>query len=249
MSAVIEHEGNGTPEIIHINETGHSVSLKDYQAIYNQVTGRTEQIRKRYNDLLLVDFSEIKQLHIKITQLCDVHQVVAQNLTLSVFHEQERKEQFTSFERFETYNSNTTKPTVSLLLKYNFSIVPAGVKKAQEYTISIRLTSRITLSHQMEEESPPFMRSHLIKFITEPIAEITIDYVDYVIARGFVESFEEWVRGCKSTPKSKYLEVAQEHSHLIPRVLKIIGVIFISYLAFIELPNYTNDNFKRYKPR
>lgn len=96
MGELIEHSdnGDGNIEVIRVGDAGSPVSLKVYQDVYHQVTGRTEQIRKRYSDHLLVEFSEIEQLHIKIQQLCDMHKIVACNEVISVFHEKERKEQF-----------------------------------------------------------------------------------------------------------------------------------------------------------
>ena len=129
MSQIIEHSDTGNGNTVRVGEAYTPVSLKVYQDIYHQVTGRTEQIRKRYNENLLLEFSEIEQLHHKVLQLCDVHRIVARNETVSVFHEKERKEQFTSFERFRAYNANTSSPTVSVVLKYNFSIIPAGIER------------------------------------------------------------------------------------------------------------------------
>ena len=106
MTGIIEHgdAGNGNGEVVRVGESRSPVSLKVYQDIYHQVTGRTEQIRKRYSENLLVDFGELEQLNNKIFQLCDVHNVIASNESISVFYDKERKEQFTSFERFRKYN-------------------------------------------------------------------------------------------------------------------------------------------------
>jgi len=190
LSEIVEHRDQGSGRILRVGDTNSSVSVKVYQDIYHQITGRTEQIRKRYSDNLLIEFPELEQLHIKVMQLCDVHNVVASNETVSVFHDKERKEQFTSFERFRAYNANAASPCVNVVLRYNFSVIPAGLQKPQEYVVSIRLTSRVALLQQAEEDAPPFMRSRIISFMSENTAEVTVDYADYVIARGFIEAFD-----------------------------------------------------------
>ena len=240
MGDLIEHSenGDGNVEVIRVGESGSRVSLKVYQDIYHQVTGRTEQIRKRYSDNLLVEFAEIEQLHFKVQQLCDVHEIVACNEVISVFHEKERKEQFTSFERFRAYNANAASPTVSLILKYNFSIVPAGLERPQEYAVSIRLTSRVAMLQQIEEEAPPFVRGHLAGFVALNTAEVTIDYADYVIARGFLESFDEWIRGCKKTPPIALLNPMRRWSGYIPGAAKLVAGALISWFAFQSVPTY-----------
>lgn len=89
MGELVEHSNNGDTDVdlIGVGESGSRVSLKLYQDIYHQVTGRTEQIRKRYSDNLLVEFAELEQLHFKVLQLCDVHKIVANNEVISVFYE------------------------------------------------------------------------------------------------------------------------------------------------------------------
>lgn len=238
MSEIVEHRDQGSGRILRVGDTNSSVSVKVYQDIYHQITGRTEQIRKRYSDNLLIEFPELEQLHIKVTQLCDVHNVVASNETISVFHDKERKEQFTSFERFRAYNANAASPCVSVVLRYNFSVIPAGLQKPQEYVVSIRLTSRVALLQQAEEDAPPFMRSRIISFMSENTAEVTVDYADYVIARGFIEAFDEWVRGCKSLPKAKWLQTLRRWSHLVPYCLRLVLVIAIAWFALQKVPEY-----------
>lgn len=240
MGELIEHSDNGDAnvEVIRVGESDSRVSLKVYQDIYHQVTGRTEQIRKRYSDNLLVEFPELEQLHFKVQQLCDVHKIIACNEVISVFHEKERKEQFTSFERFRAYNSNAASPTVSLVLKYNFSIVPAGIEKPQEYVVSIRLTSRVAMLQQIEQEAPPILRQHLVRFFTLNTAEVTIDYADYVIARGFLEAFEEWIKGCKKTPPLNWLYPMRRWSHLFPGMAELVASALVSWFAFQSVPTY-----------
>lgn len=240
MGDLIEHSdnGDGSLDVIQVGDAGRSVTLKTYQDIYHQVTGRTEQIRKRYSDNLLVDFSDVEQLNIKIQQLCDVHTIVASNEVISVFHEMERKEQFTSFARFRAYNSSTASPTVNLVLKYNFSIVPAGLKRPQEYAVSIRLASRVALLKQIDEEAPPFIRGRLAGFVAVNTAEVTIDYADYVIARGFVEAFDEWVRGCPKSPPIHWLSKLRRWSEYIPGVAKLSVGSLITWFAFQAIPAY-----------
>lgn len=243
MSELIEHSdsGNGSGDVVSIGHDQSPISLKVYQDIYHQITGRTEQIRQRYTDNILIDFSEIEQLHFKIMQLCDVHTVVASNEVISVFHEKERKEQFTSFERFKAYNSNATKPTVNVVLRYNFSILLSDRKQPQEYIVTVRLTSRVAMIHSMEEEIPPFMRGRLLGLSTVHTAEVSVEYADYVVARSFLEAFDEWIDGCNSKPKSKLLDIAQKYSHLIPKLMQLIMAAVLMYFCLKAYPSFFNS--------
>lgn len=238
MSEIVEHEDGGSVRPVRVGESNVPVSVKVYQDIYHQITGRTEQIRKRYSDNILLEMAELDQLHHKVMQLCDVHHVVARNETISVFHEKERKEQFTSFERFRAYNANTASPCVNVVLKYNFSIVPAGIQRPQEYVVTIRLTSRVAMLRQAEEEAPPFIRGRIISLLSDNTAEVTVDYADYVIARGFLEAFDEWMAGCKCVPGKHWLHVLRRWSHMIPRALQLLVVSVIVWFALQAIPSY-----------
>ena len=237
MAEIIEN-GDVNTAIVEENDKHPEISLKIYQDIYHQITGRTEKIHQKYANNLLIDFSEIEQLHFKILQLCDIYTVIASNELISVFHEKERKEQFTSFDRFKAYNSNATRPTINIVLKYNFSIILSELSKPQEYIITINLSSRVALLKKMESNIPPFMRGRVIGFATGNIAGISVEYADYVVARSFLESFDEWVSGCKSTDKNKFLEAIQNKSHLIPVFLQLVLSIVFMYFCLNSIPEF-----------
>jgi hypothetical protein len=242
VSSIIEHTDSGNEQTVRIRDSEAPVPIKTYQAIYNQVTGRTEQLRKRFSEHLLIEVSEIEQLNHKILQLRNVHQTVAQNTIVSIFHEQDRKEQFTSFERFLAYNAGAASPTVNVVIKYNFSIIPAGINRPQEYVITVRLTSRVAIIRELEDENRHF-GSYFLHLAGASPAEVTIDYVDYVIARGFLEAFEEWVKGCNASPNILWLETLQRRSHFIPKAMQILTAGLITWFAWAATPSFFSDNF------
>lgn len=179
-------------------------------------------------------------MHHKIIQLCDVHNIIAKNETISVFHEQDRKEQFTSFERFLSYNSNSSSPTVNVVVKYNFSIVVAGLKNPQEYVVTVRLASRVALIKKLKEDAPPFIPAHVLAAMAGDVAEIKVDYADYVVARGFVEAFDEWIRGCETNSEPKTITFLKKYSFLFPRLfgpLVAASTLFftIEYIDGVEV--------------
>ncbi|MCS6236322.1 hypothetical protein G3495_14490 [Shewanella baltica] len=239
MSELIEY--NDKENVIVIGNEQFPISLKVYQDIYHQITGRTEKISKKYSDNILLDFSEIEQLHYKIMQLCDVHTVIANNEVISVFHEKERKEQFTSFERFKAYNSNATKPTISVVLRYNFSIILPDRKQTQEYIITIKLTSRVTMLQAMEEEIPPFMRGRFVSFADQHTAEVSVEYADYIVARSYLEAFDEWIEGCNSKQSNRFLDLAQAYSYVIPKALKLLMSSVLIFYCLKSVPTFLSS--------
>ena len=239
LSDIIEHNPDGNVErIVEIGVSENPISFKLYQDVYHQITGKTEQITKKYSQNLLVEFADIEQLHMKIMQLREVHNIIACNELITIFHDGERKEEFTSFEKFRTYNSSSVSPTTTLAFRYNFSIVPSGLNKAREYVIKIRVVSRVALAEQMEGEVPPFMRGRVLGMITANTAEIKIEYSDYVVARGFLESFDEWVKGCKRTEVPAFVSIMQKRSHLLKTLIPIFLVALLIYFALASISTF-----------
>ncbi len=235
MSDIIEH-GSNDPEAVRIQTSSSSdVSLKVYQDIYHQITGKTEEIRQSFKDSILIQYSDIEQLHTKITQLFDVHHVVAFNEAISLYYEKDRKEQYASFDKFKAFNANGTSPVSNIEIKYSISIIPAKLSKPQEYTITIRLSSRVTQIKQLKEESPSFFAGPFVFMIASETAQIKIEYVDYVIARGFLEAFKEWVDGCKKSKSNKLVIFCQKYSHLIPFIGKLIIAIVYGYFIYYSI--------------
>lgn len=230
MSNIIEHDGD-EPNIVKVGaDHGQDLSLKIYQDIYHQITGKTEEIRKRYKDAIKIEKSDVQQLHHKMVQLFDIHNVVASNSAFTIFYEKERKEQYTSFEQFEAFKSNGTSPVVSIVLQYFLSIIPAKLEKPQEYKVTIRLSSRTVQLKTLREDAPAYIQA-LAGMITSETAEIRIQYADYIVARGFLEAFSEWIDACTKTPESKIIKFCQRYSHFIPPIGKI--VIAALYGAFV----------------
>lgn len=242
MSQIIDANSGDdeSQNLVRIGDGANMASLKLYQDVYHQITGRTEQIGRRYKDDFQITIADIDQLNVKITQLCDVHNVIAQNQNISIFYEKERREQFTSFERFKLYNSSATSPCLSLVFKYNFSIIPGGMRKPQEYVVTIKLTSRIGISKQMREDDDAlFMRGYFLS--RSPTAEVSVDYADYVIARGFMEAFDEWAKGVKKTKSSGILNFIRKRTHYFPEIFRVIGGVLITVFASTAIPAQLAD--------
>ena len=232
MSNIIEH-GSNEPEVMHYNSTeGSEISLKTYQDIYHQITGKTEEIRKTYKDSICLEYSDIQQLHTKITQLLDVYNVVALNESITIYYEKERKEQFSSFEKFGAFNASGTSPVSNVVIKYNISIIPANLKRPQEYSLTIRLSSRVSQLREIREDAPSFMPPQIIATLISETVEIRVEYADYVIARGFIESFDEWMKGCNKTPENPYIKWSQKYSHFIPPLGKIIILLLYGFYIY-----------------
>ncbi|MCW0319933.1 hypothetical protein [Pantoea dispersa] len=243
MSVIIDNQNDGQNlrGAVPINRDIDK-SLKVYQEIYQHITGRTEKITQKCSDNLIIDLSEVKLTHSKINQLCNVHNIVVRNESVTVFHTKERKEQFTEFRQFELYSSATTSPTINVILKYNFAILPVGGQIPNQYVVTVKLTSKLAMQQQMEEEAPPFIRGRFISFMISDAAEISIEYADYIVARSFIDAFNEWANGCKrSVTGSELPQRFQLISHFIPTVMRYSFAFLILTLGYLYIGSYLKD--------
>lgn len=216
-------------------------SIQLYQQIYQHITGTTEKTKYTCSDNLLIDLDEIKQIHNKINQLCDMHHIISSNETVTVLHSKDRKEQFTSFEKFVLLSGANASPTTNVILKYNYAICPANTNKPNHYVITVRLTSRIAMQKEMEESAPPFIRGRIVTFMIADAAEITVEYADYIVARSFVEAFKDWSDGCKRvSQKTSLIQKIQPFSHFVPLVMKFLFSVLVFIYTYIYVDKYIN---------
>lgn len=228
---------SGDVAIIGESSKSTQVSLQTLQGIYNELTGKSEEVGKSYSKPTRIKFSDIEQLNHKITQASEQYNVVSGNCTATVYYVDDTRDQFSSFDRFRLHNSGSTSPVESVLLKYNFLVILPKTKKPQSYTVSIRLASRVAVAKRMESEfygTPP----SIFRLMGNRTAVIEIQYVDYMVARNFLNLIDEWFKGIPTAPEFKALHWLQGRSHLIPRVARFATAIFVALLAVTLLPTF-----------
>ena len=205
-----DSESNGSEgtsgDIAVIGESSKSaqVSLQTLQGIYNELTGKSEEVGKSYSKPIRVKFSDIEQLNHKITQACEQYNVVSGSCSVTVYYVDDTRDQFSSFDRFRLHNSGSTSPVESVLLKYNFLVLLPKTKKPQSYTVSIRLASRVAVSKRMKSEfygTPP----SIFRLMGNRTAVVEIQYVDYMVARNFLNLIDEWFKGIPTATEFKPL--------------------------------------------
>lgn len=218
---------------IRIDDSGEidglPVSMQVYQAVYRSITGKTENISRKYTNAFEVNFDDITQLGCKLTQFLEQYNVSEVNHSITVFYSGSTKEQFSSLERFGLYNSSNASPTERIILEFNFLIVLPKVKTPQPYNVQIELTSGLALLHRHKNDFPkhiPF--GFLVKAIQLETAEVEVKYVDYIVARSILDLVNEWSESLKKNEYSKTLKKFQDNSHHVHTLFKyIFSVIFL----------------------
>jgi hypothetical protein len=212
--------------------SGHPISMKQLQAWYNEITGRTERLSQRFTDPIQLDFSDIEQLNIKIFQTLEQFNVISQIVEVVIYHVDDSAERFSSFERAKIYNKSGLSPTESVFLKYSFLMKLPQVNKAQPYTVSIRLLSRLGAQKSFSEKDIPIALEKMLRIALGPLVSIDIDFVDYVVARTMLQAAVEWHGGLKKATRNRWIHFLQKRSEFSP---PIFGFALAGLILLLEI--------------
>lgn len=217
------HAGEQEDNVVINN---NAVSMKLVQSIYNELTGKTESIIRRLTDSHEVAFEDIKQLNIKIEQLYEQYNIVSKTCAVTLYHVNDCKEQYSSFERFSLRDSNSINPCENVRIEYKFLISLPNTRKVQQYSIKIDLHSRVGIKKRAETEHGSAKRFFRLLGTTTGI--INIEYVDYTVARNFMTAIMDWHLSVSRNTPSKAISFWQDYSAEIPFIFRFASVFLLT---------------------
>ncbi len=208
-----------------------NLSPKNIQAFYHAITGETENLNRYFNELYQAEESDIENLHNKIIQTIDQYDVIANNLQVKVYFENDQSEKFSSFERFRIQGKAEARRTEAVVLKYNFLIKLPQTNTTQSYEIFVRIASNIIAIKEMQKETPSFMWNRL-KYKNGHVA---IEFVDYTVARALMATIAEWFEGLprfKPNPIFDYFKrKSDSYTTLFRSVFILLYLVFFWFSA------------------
>ncbi|WP_137151130.1 hypothetical protein [Devosia sp. FKR38] len=158
------------------------------QALYHQITGKREKTVQRYDDDFIVDKKSIDQLIIKLAQTLEQFQSKAQNVSIDVFHHGRDRITHSSPAKFNHYDTSKPDPVSSVVIDASFLISAPTFGQFQSYEIQIDINS-----YNIMKDDKHAAYSGRGREYKEHSIEVSISYVDYVIARSFKSTIDEWV--------------------------------------------------------
>jgi hypothetical protein len=184
---------SGSDPDAQVDVGGKYVSMQTVQHIYNELTGRSEELARSYTINHCTSFEDICQLNIKICQMYEQYNIASKNCSVTIYHVDDQKQTFSSFERFEMYDRTTPSPVENLRLEYNFLIILPQVKKPQSYQIEINIHSRAAIVQRAKKENP-LPPGFFLAVLAERTARMKIKYIDYTVARNFQLAIDSWFK-------------------------------------------------------
>jgi hypothetical protein len=216
------------------------VSFQVLQNIYNEITGKREELEKNYKTPYQMTLEDIEQLNIKINQLCEQYNIKSSNCSVTVVYSRDTKETFSSFERFKLLNSNSLSETERVVLEYNFLVILPKIQRPQSYEIEINLASKISLSKSIPD---PIKGSFgILRFFVGLSAHVSIKFVDYLVARNFQDVISEFIEGLKTPKQNSLVKFIIKKSSWVPIITKYSTCILFLYLTLKTISIFIPSN-------
>lgn len=227
----------GDNEIVIQSNSGHPpISMQLYQDIYNQITGKTEELSISSKKLIKASIKDVEQLNTKIKQLLEQYTLISANSSFTVFYDNGEKESFSSIEKLNTINSSNSACTEGILIEYNIAIRLPQLARAQSYTVKIRINNQIAVQKKLLAELPPGVPRGLVNSIASKTFEAKITYVDYVVAKTISGTIKDWLESLDEAQENKIITFLKTKSHFFPVTFKLSTLLFCSLTLIFLMP-------------
>jgi hypothetical protein len=237
---IVEREEREDKSTVALGD-GSLVSMQMVQDVYNEITGKTENISKSYRIHHKTGLEDIKQLNVKIHQLYEQYNIIEDNCNVTLYHVDNCKEVYSSFERFLLSDKTSLSSIENIRLEYNFLILLPKTHRPQPYKIAIDIHSRAAIKQKAAKERG--MSKRLMYLVASRTAILGIEYIDYTVARSFQTAIDQWFGGLTQSKESKTLNFLQDNSQHISIVARYSSALFLCFYFFTQSGDWlTNDS-------
>lgn len=212
------------------------------QAIYHTVTGKVENQTTTLRSNVEIRRDDIVRLFGMLQQQLEHYEAVADPaVTVIVRDSNDRSLTYSSWERFQTLEVESLSVTSEMIIKVEFLIQIINTPAPQRCIITIDLDSGLPVLSNDKPMAIGFL-DWFSEFASDwPAAKVSIDFVDFLVARNLQAGVTEWFNGLRKAetpPFSKSLQPILKLMRLfIPQMGRIGFAAFImTYLAIAESP-------------
>ncbi len=209
------------------------------QALYHAVTGKTENYRKTLSGNVLINFVDIERLYQLICQQLEHYQLLAKpTVTVVLKTDNSRSLTYSSWERYKALEINTAEITSEVILKIEFVASLPNTPTPQRCILNINLDSSLPMLNRGNEfDDVPFIFAAMYLRQWQTV-EISIDFVDFLIARNFVSQIEEWFTTLQRVPDRKFEKLLAANMQRLDIILGQSGrfgsAFFIAFYVFFS---------------
>lgn len=234
-------------QLIHKEQSGDSYgglanpgAVDVFYKLYEKVNETNKEISKIYDENLLIEFSDIHELHYKIIQSINVFKPKTISVKICIEQFEGESHIFNDFDSFKKNNTTSPCATQEVYMQYKFLLLDEGLSKYETYGVNCRLSSKLATIEQVKKNAPSIVYE-MISSMQQNVAGINIEYVDYVKARVFIAAFDEWVKGCKESHKSSFINFMKKNSKWIVFLGKVFTLLVLGLFTVNSIPDEYND--------
>lgn len=188
------------------------------QALYHALTGKTENMSKWLSGNVVITYDSVKSLYSMICEQIQHYDILAkETVTIVVTDSEDRKVTYSSWERFEALQAQSLKVTSDISMKIEFVAKLPNTDKPQRCVINIMLDSSLPVvdSHRKEASFDPPFEFFLFMANDWRTVNVSIDFVDFLLAKNFLSIVEEWFKNFDKTGFSKINKILIKYNRII----------------------------------
>lgn len=183
------------------------------QALYHAATGKTENLSREFDGNVIIKGRDIERLYDIIIDQLRLYKIVAgPTVTVVVKNTNKKSTTYSSWERFSCLMTSGSDVTSEVILRFEFIISVPNTCIDQRCIINVGLDSSLPLLCKRDEDSSDAESLGFILFMKKKwrSVSVSIDFVDFLIAKSFVNIVEEWFSSLEKTPENKLNDILFE---------------------------------------
>lgn len=209
------------------------------QALYHAVTGKTESLSSVLRGNVAVNINDIQRLYDMLHQRIEHYNpLVSPTVTVVVEDEDNHSFSHSSWEHFKLFNNHSVKITSEVTIKFEFLLQPPNTQAPQRCIINVLIDSGLPVV--VRDGGPKDFDPWLISILNDwRTVKSKIEFVDFLIAKTFESTIEEWFKSLESVPKSRFvsfislkmmsIRMASAHLGRIGAALFLAGYLYFNH--------------------
>jgi len=181
------------------------------QAIYHAVTGKTESLSKNINGNVIISSADIDRLYEMLLDQLAIHEkVIEPTCTVVVKNENQRSTTYSSWERFKALRVSNHDVTSEITLKLEFVIKLPETPNPQRCIVNVNLDSALPIINKDKSKEPPSPQDLGFIIVVGSnwrTVSLSIDFVDFLVAKAFMAVVEEWFSTLNKTPINRFNDI------------------------------------------
>ena len=175
-------------------------------------------------------------------QLEHFERVAGPTITVKVSLNNHEHQQFSSWERFTFFDSGKAEIVSDIVIKFEFLIKLPEQRDPQRYVLNIDIDSKLPMVVDDNIRGGIFDLFFGIEKI--PSLNVSIDFIDYLCAKNFLQIVEEWFNALEESPTPKWYKQLSDlplnWRFLFSKFANLGAAAFIALYAYLNGGNLRN---------